>query len=300
MRGLLTTADLCRSRIERLLAKASKYQSGQGNRHPDAVVGLAFFEASLRTRVGFDVAAARLQARTSTVTEAKQTSSMAVPESLDDTIRSIAPWLNVLCLRHADAGAIRIAAALTDTPIVNCGNGDDEHPTQALIDLLTMQVLFGRIDGLRIALIGDLDAMRATHSLVLALASFEDVYLRCLSPPGLELPRRWAEPFCARGHRLEEYHELALDDVDVVYVAGLPAPTRIGVLTDAEQAAFRVTEAVADRLRDDARIMCALPRVDEISRGVDSRPQAAYFRQSKLGLPMRMAVLDDILSQPTG
>jgi aspartate carbamoyltransferase catalytic subunit len=300
MRGLLTAAELSRPRIERLLAAATEYRDGGGRRHPSAIVGLAFFEPSLRTRVGFDVAAGRLGARSVTVQDAKQSAAMAVPESLLDTVRSIAAWLDVLCLRHPDADAARRAAMVTETPIINCGNGGDEHPSQALVDLFALQHCFGRIDGLRLALVGDLNAMRAAHSLVGALSCFDGISLRCISPHGLELAPQLVSSFRARGHSIDECHELMVEDVDVVYVAGLPAPTRAGILSDAQQAAFRVTGAVVDRLDRRARVLCALPRVDEIAHDVDARPQAAYFLQSELALSMRMAVLDEALSEATG
>ncbi|MBE2318353.1 aspartate carbamoyltransferase [Solirubrobacter sp. CPCC 204708] len=286
MPGLLSAGELGRERLEALLAAAAGYRAGMGRRHPDAVVALAFYADSLRTRVGFDVAAARLGARTTTVHAERQGPAMWAPERLEDAVRSIGPWCDALCLRHPEASASRRAAAVSAAPVINCGNGDDEHPTQAVVDLFALQTLTGRLDGLRVAVVGDLHAMRSAHSLVLALAAFEDVFVRAIAPAGLELPAAYAGEV-----RLEATTELRVDDVDVIYVAGLPAETRTGVLSREQQARYRITPEVAH-----ATVLCPLPRVDEIDPAVDALPQAAYFEQSALGLYARMAVLDAVLS----
>ncbi len=287
MPGLLSARELSRERLEGVLAAAARYREGEGRRHPDALVALAFFEDSLRTRVGFDAAAARLGARTTTVHAERQGPAMWAPERLEDAVRSIAPWCDVLCLRHPEASAPERAAAISPVPLINCGNGADEHPTQAVVDLFAIQTLLGRIDGVRVAIVGDLHAMRVAHSFALALGAFEGVFVRAIAPAGLELPAAYASRLPA----FETTTELRVDDVDVVYVAGLPAKTRAGILTQEQQAKLRITAEVAH-----ATILCPLPRVDEIDPAVDALAQAAYFEQSALGLYARMAVLDAALS----
>ena len=155
---------------------------------------------------------------------------------------------------------------------------------------------FGTIDGLRVALVGDLYGMRTAHSLAMVLSRFDGIYLRCIAPVGLELPGFVAESIREQGVRVDQLDALALDGVDIVYVAGLPAPTRIGVLTGEQQSDFRVTADVVDKLDAGVRVLCPLPRIDEIAEAVDARPQAFYFSQSALGLSMRMAILDEILA----
>lgn len=298
MSGLLTIAELSRDRMEHLLAAARAYAGGRGRRHPEALVALAFFEESLRTRVGFDAAAARLGARTTTIDALKHTAAMGQPETLEDTLRSVEAWCDVVCLRHPDREAMARAIAATSAPVVNCGNGHDEHPTQALLDLLTIEAELGRIDGIRLALVGDLHASRCARSLALALAQFSDVTIRCIHPPGLEPADDVLAALAAgRGHRVEHRTVMDVDGCDAVYVAGLPADTRAGTLTVQQQTALHVTVDVARRLRDGGIVMCPLPRVDEIDRAVDEMPAAAYFRNGPLALAMRMAVLDAVLSR---
>lgn len=296
MRGLLTAADLSRDRIERLLQNADAYLSGAGHRHPAAVVGLLFFEESLRTRAGFEAAAARLQAGTLAVVAARQGGSMEVPETLEDTLRSIADWCDVVCLRHSSPDAPRRCAELTQTPIINCGNGKDEHPVQALVDLYAIKRLTGRIDDLSLAMVGDLSAMRTAHSLALALTRLRGWRVRGVSPAGLGLPARYADALRAVGHAVESTTSMDIGDVDLLYVAGLPADTSIGRLYPEHQALYRVDRAVVGRMPAHARVLCPLPRVDEIAAEVDALPQAAYFEQSALSLAMRMALLGEQLS----
>jgi aspartate carbamoyltransferase catalytic subunit len=289
--GLLSAAELDRSRIEGLLASAAAYRAGEGRQHPDRLIGLIFFEDSLRTRVGFDAAAARIGARATTIHGAKQSETMWAPESLEDTVCSVARWYDALCIRHPDADALSRAARLSPVPVVNCGGGRREHPTQALVDLQAIVDAIGRVDGVRVACVGDLLGMRAAHSLALALSRFDDVLFRCITPPGLELPACYSSDLA-----IEHTSELRVGDVDIVYVAGLPAPTAVGVLSREQQAAYRITPEVVASLGRGARVLCPLPRVDEIDPAVDALPQAGYFRQSELALYVRMAVLDDALA----
>jgi aspartate carbamoyltransferase catalytic subunit len=295
--GLLSAEELDRPRIEALLASAADYRAGRGRRHPDRLVGLVFFEDSLRTRVGFDAAAARLGARAATVVGAKQADTMWAPESLEDTIRSVAGWCDVVCIRHPDASALSRAASLSPVPVINCGDGNREHPTQALIDLQAINDAVGRLDDLQIVLVGDLDGMRAAHSLAIALSRFDDIRLRCITPPGLQLPAEFAGPLEAAGATIDWTAELKVSDADIVYVAGLPAPTAVGVLSREQQRAFRITPEVVAHMRSTTCVLCPLPRVDEIDPAVDGLPQAGYFRQSELALYARMALLDEVFAR---
>jgi aspartate carbamoyltransferase catalytic subunit len=291
MRRLLTIGDLDRAQIEAMMDAALRRSRPACDARRGAVVALAFYEPSLRTRVGFEAAAARLGASAVSVTEPKQSPQMAVPESLEDTVRCLDPYCDVLCLRHPDPRAPERVARLVEVPVVNCGNGTDEHPVQALVDLLALRELCGAVDGTRVAIVGDLRHMRAAHSLLLALARFEDVHVRCISPPALGMPERYANAFRAAGNTLAATDAPDFGEVEVVYVAGLPQTRENGV-SRADQDRFRVDAATLGRLAPHARILCPLPRVDEIAPEVDASPHAAYFRQSAYGLAMRTALLD--------
>lgn len=295
MRDLLTVRDLDRATIDKLLSRAREFAMGDGvGAAAGALVGLFFYDDSLRTRTGFEAAAARLGGRAFAVLGPRHTPVMSQPESVQDAVRSVAAYCDAICLRHPDAEVVAEVAALIDRPVINCGNGTDEHPTQALIDLYAISEFTGRLDGVRIALLGDLAGMRAAHSLASALGHYRDVHLRCVSPPGLELPARYADSYGAGGNSIEHLHQPALDGVDVVYVAGLPRRTTVPV-SDATRTAFWITGEVVRALPPSVRILCPLPRVDEIQPEVDGTPNAGYFQQSAFGLPVRMAVLEHVL-----
>jgi aspartate carbamoyltransferase catalytic subunit len=292
----LSTQSWSREDIDRLLASAALYRAGGGRTHERTIVGLAFFEESLRTRVGFETAAARLGARVTTVTSAKRSPSMGLAEADLDALLSIEGWLDVLCLRHPSAEFAGLTARGVNVPVINCGNGSDEHPTQALIDLLAIADVTGGVDGVRIALVGDLAGMRTAHSLAAVLSRCCGVTLHCIAPRGLELPARFVTALQASGNRVEVLEELDLSDADVVYLTGLPKVTGIGVVDDELRSRFQVTAQKLTQAGGSLTVLCPLPRVDEITRDVDPTPAAGYFAQSRSGLWMRMAVLDEVLS----
>ena len=289
MRHLLSARDLDRETIERLIRTARDFAAGAvAVPHVGGIAALAFFEDSLRTRVGFEVAALRLGMGATTTWAPRHGDRMSAAESLSDTARTLGAYCDVLCLRHPQDDAPRVASWVAGVPVVNCGNGSDEHPTQALVDLLAIMDARGQIDGVRVAIVGDLRHMRAAHSLVLALGCFEDVTVRCIAPAGLEMPARYLDRSAVA---VTHTAELRIDDVDIVYVAGLPARTPLGEVSVHMRAEYAIDAARAASMATGARILCPMPRIDEIAAEVDELEQAGYFRQSELGLAMRVAVL---------
>jgi aspartate carbamoyltransferase catalytic subunit len=296
VRNLLSARDLDRVTLDRILAGAADVGLGASGSPLDGrVIGLLFYTDSLRTRVGFEVAAAHLGARTVGVSGGRYTPVMSEPESVFDAVRSIAGWCDAICLRHPDPAAITALAAMVDVPLINCGNGTDEHPTQSLIDLFAISDQVGSIDNVRLAMVGDLDGMRSAHSLLIALGRYRDVFVRCISPPGLEMPEEYLAGFSANGNRVEHSHRAEYADVDVIYVAGLPRHAKVDVSQDSREA-LAITSDTLATLSAHTRILCPLPRIDEIRPDVDDTAHASYFRQSELGLAVRMAVLMEILS----
>lgn len=297
MRGLLSVDQLDRARIGGLLEAAGRIAAGErATARPEAVIASMFFEDSLRTRIGFEVAAARLGASVTQVSGLKRTVAMGAPEDLRDASLCVGDYCDLILLRHPEVAAPRIAAAATSTTIVNCGNGDDEHPTQALIDLLAIEQLAGGIERCRVAVVGDLCGMRTAHSLLLGLAQYDGVEVRAIAPPGRGMPDRYAGAFRASGNSLTETDAMDLSGVDVVYVAGLPSTPENGV-THQDQAVYRIDAGAIEQLDAETKILCPLPRVDEISREVDATRHARYFEQHALGMGMRIAILDWLLGE---
>ncbi len=296
-RGLLSIDDLepaeLRALVDETLAPRTERVA--------AVVGLFFLQPSTRTRLGFQAAVARLGGQSVELQELKETGQMSSGESWADTVRSVGPYFDAVCVRHPDPYATAEAGELLpDVPVINCGNGTDEHPTQSVADLAAI-ARYAKLSphGLRVTVAGDLRYMRAAHSLVLALAKVGGVCVTGVSPGPLALPERYSATLDGNGgtFRTAATLEEALD-TDVLYMAGFAPRTPAGEWDDASRRPYRLTASVARQLPADSVILCPLPRVDEIESEVDVLPQARYFEQSELALHARVAVLRRALAPP--
>ncbi|MHB1261816.1 MAG: aspartate carbamoyltransferase [Thermoplasmatota archaeon] len=252
------------------------------------VVAAAFFEPSTRTRLSFESAAQRLGASVIGFSDPATTSS-SKGETLEDTVRMLNAYADLIVMRHPKEGAARRAASVSTVPVVNAGDGPGEHPTQTLLDLYTMRKEKGRIEGLTIGLVGDLRYGRTVHSLVPALQRLGAKAI-AVAAPGLELPKPIAGDIPTS--TLEE----AAGMCDVLYVTRVQKE-RFADAAEYEKVkgAFVVDADLLQRTRSKAIILHPLPRVDEIHPNVDPLPQAKYFEQARNGIPVRMAVLASLL-----
>lgn len=300
-RDFVSIRDLSREQIECILDLSEKmipYAKGEKTTRAleGKVIGNLFFEPSTRTRLSFESAALRLGAKLLDMGQVSST-SIAKGETLSDTIRMIDTYCDALVLRHPNEGAARLASKFAEKPVVNAGDGAGSHPTQTLLDLLTIKRCKGRIDGLRIAMIGDLKYGRTVHSLVDALTMF-DVELTFVAPELLGMPQEIVDGLRSKGcdpvitDRLED----AVEDADVFYVTRIqkerfPDPTEYSKVAGI----YRIDNSVLLSAKKDAIVMHPLPRIDEIATEVDDTPHAKYFEQAFNGIPVRMAILCSIL-----
>jgi len=257
-----------------------------------------FYEPSTRTRLSFESAMHRLGGSV-IGTEAAHTFSSAIKgETLEDTIRMVATYADLIVLRHDQAGAAARAAAVSTVPVVNAGDGPGEHPTQALLDLFTIQRELGRVDGLHVVFCGDLRFGRTARSLALLLALYPGVRFSFVAPEivqvGPDILAR-LDDRCVSYTLQSELHDVVAS-ADVVYQTRVQKE-RFTDPEDFEQArrANRIDQEVMRRLRGSAIVMHPLPRVDEIDASVDADPRAAYFRQARNGVVIRMALLEMLL-----
>lgn len=299
---LLSVAQLERSDLQRLFETADACRDiAAGERACDVLRGklLAnlFYEPSTRTRLSFGAAFRRLGGAVET-SVGVQFSSMAKGETLEDSIRVIDGYADAIVLRHPEIGAAKRAADVAAHPVINGGDGAGEHPTQALLDAYTLQREMGRVDGLTIALIGDLKFGRTVHSLARLLGRFEDVRLLLVSPDALAMPPSVLADLDATGMRYEVCDELApaMRDAHVAYVTRLQAER----FEDPAVAARYIGSYVVNRAllesveRLDITIMHPLPRLHDLSTDVDDLPGAAYVRQAHNGVPVRMSLFCDV------
>ncbi len=294
---VITTADLDRAAVERVLDRAAAIADGAavGDRLAGQVVVQCFFEPSTRTRMSFETATHRLGGDVVDMGTPEE-SSVAKGETLADTVRVIEGYADAIVLRHPREGAAKLAAEHVDVPLVNAGDGAGHHPTQTLLDLYTLRESVG-LDGVTVGIVGDLKYGRTVHSLARALTAF-DAEQHFVSPERLQLPAGVRYDLHEAGATVREHTDLSavLSSLDALYV------TRIQRERFPDESAYREVageyridaDTLADA-REDLVVMHPLPRVDEIAPAVDDTDHAVYFRQAHNGVPVRMALLDLLL-----
>ena len=265
------------------------------------VMATLFYEPSTRTRFSFETAMHRLGGRVVSTENAAEFSSVAKGETLEDTIRILNGYSDVIVLRHYEVGAAKRAAAVSRIPIINAGDGAGQHPTQALLDLYTILKEIGRIDGLKIAMVGDLAQGRTVRSLAYLLSKYRDVKVYFVAPPLLKMKEDILSHLRERNVWFAEESELArvLPEVDVVYQTRVQKERFGDRLEDYERChgVYVINPATLRLMKPHAIVMHPLPRLDEITMDVDQDPRAAYFRQAQNGLYVRMALLTMVLDR---
>ena len=258
-----------------------------------------FYEASTRTRLSFEAAMGRLGGGIVSTESAGEYSSAAKGETLEDTMRTIESYCDIVVLRHYQAGSAAKAANVMKAPLINAGDGPGQHPTQALLDVYTIQKEIGRLDDFKIALVGDLANGRTVRSLAMALTMFNNIEFYFVAPDVVKMKDDTKEFLDGQGVKWTESTELikTAKKVDVLYQTRIQKERFGDRLFDYEQAKgkYIVDQSVMDALSKDAVVMHPLPRVDEIDPAVDNDPRSGYFRQAQNGLFVRMALLKVLL-----
>ncbi|MHC4954919.1 MAG: aspartate carbamoyltransferase [Planctomycetota bacterium] len=297
-RDVITVGDFHRDEILFLLDAADRFEQGHGNPLAGRVVATLFFEPSTRTRLSFESAVGRLGGQCIGFAEAG-ISSQAKGESLTDTVRVVEGYSDLLLIRHPREGAARLAAEYVDIPVVNCGDGAHQHPTQTFLDLYTIRREVGRLDGLEVVFAGDLRYGRAVHSLVTVLALFE-ARITLVSPGFLRLPEEQLDALTSLGVQFRETEQLeeALGNADVLYMTRVQRERFTDPLEyERFKDAYRLDLEMLQHAREELAILHPLPRVTEIAPEVDSRPHAAYFRQAHYGVAVRKALIALLLGR---
>ncbi|GMI63773.1 PYRIMIDINE B, Aspartate transcarbamoylase [Hibiscus trionum] len=258
-----------------------------------------FYEPSTRTRLSFESAMKRLGGEVLTTENAREFSSAAKGETLEDTIRTVEGYSDIIVMRHFESGAAKRAAATAGIPIINAGDGPGQHPTQALLDVYTIEREIGKLDGIKVGLVGDLANGRTVRSLAYLLAKYLDVKIYFVSPGIVKMKDDIKDYLTSKGVKWEESSDLmeVASKCDVVYQTRIQRE-RFGERIDLYEEArgkYIVDKDVLKVMQKHAVVMHPLPRLDEITVEVDADPRAAYFRQAKNGLYIRMALLKLLL-----
>lgn len=300
VRHVVDVGQFDRPGIERLFASADRMRELPRSAAPLAGQTLAtiFYEPSTRTRLSFETAMHRLGGNVISTENAREFSSAIKGETVEDTVRIVGGYADAIVIRHFEQGSAHRAAVVSEVPILNAGDGPGEHPTQALLDLYTIQHELGRIDGLRVALVGDLRYGRTARSLARLIRLTSGTELVFVSPPAVPMGEDIRAELDAAGipYRDEPDLDAVLPDVDVIYQTRVQKE-RFDSPEEYEQARgqYVIDERSMRLLRPEAIVLHPLPRVDEIATGVDADPRAAYFRQAHNGVYIRMALLDHVL-----
>ncbi len=294
MRDLISIRDLEKKDIESYLSEAVEMEQLLGKKQSTILSGKLianmFFEPSTRTNMSFQAAAKRLGAKV--LTFHSGSSSSAKGETLADTIRMMDGYSDAIVIRHPIEGAARFAADIAEHPVINAGDGGNQHPTQTLIDLYTIKKLKGKIGGLNITLLGDLKHARAMRSLLYGLSMFGS-QVTLSSPKSLCMDEEMIVEVASKfGAKPEQTSEINLKECDVLYVCRIQKE-RFSDPYEAErvQKEFRIGASLLAGAAKSMAIMHPLPKIDEIPPEVDSTEFAKYFEQARNGVPVRMAVL---------
>ena len=296
--SLVSIAELSREKILYLMELAQEFEQRPNRKLLDGrIVATLFFEPSTRTRLSFETAAHRLGASVIGFTDPKVTSSTK-GETLKDTIMMVANYSDVIVMRHFLEGAALYASELTQTPVVNAGDGAHQHPSQTLLDLYTMLQTQGRLDNLNIHLVGDLKYGRTVHSLIMAMRHFNPTF-HFIAPKELAMPEEYKQYCNKHGIKFvehEEFNEDTIAEADIIYMTRVQRE-RFSDLMEYERVkdVYILRGDMLGKAKENMRILHPLPRVNEITQDVDDTPHAYYFQQALNGLYAREAILCDVL-----
>jgi aspartate carbamoyltransferase catalytic subunit len=307
MEHVLRVEQFDRPLLEQILSRTEHMrivaERGGDARLAGRILATLFYEPSTRTRLSFESAMLRLGGQVISSEMAAETSSAAKGESIEDTVRMVESYAHAIVIRHPVAGTVDAAAAVASVPVINAGDGAREHPTQALLDLYTIQRELGRIDDLTIALVGDLRYGRAPRSLAMLLTRARDIRLLFVAPPQLDMASDVLQRLDDAGVSYEIERELssAAGVADVVYMTRVQKERFPSLAAYAEvKGVYQLTAQHVRAMRERAIVMHPLPRVDEIAPDVDDQPNAVYFQQARNGVYLRMALLDMLLNRQAG
>jgi aspartate carbamoyltransferase catalytic subunit len=296
-KSLVSINDFTREEHIRILDLAEEFEKTPTQKIlQDYVVATLFFEPSTRTRLSFESAASRLGAKVIGFSE-PGSSSVQKGESLRDTIKTVSNYSDIIVMRHPKEGSARFASEVANVPIINAGDGANQHPTQTLLDMYSIRKTQGKLDNLNIAFVGDLKYGRTVHSLVIALCNYNTTF-HFVSPEELKLPSSVKMHIKEKNLSYYQYTDIleAIPLADILYMTRIQKE-RFSDPIDYEKVknAYILKNAMLENARSGLRIMHPLPRVNEIAVDVDDNPKAYYFTQALNGVYVRQALLASIL-----
>ena len=296
--SLVSISDLSKDQMLYLLEQARYFEEHPNHKILDGkVVATLFFEPSTRTRLSFETAVNRLGGRVIGFSDASTTSS-SKGETLNDTIKMVSNYVDLIIMRHYLEGAARYAAEVTDTPVINAGDGANQHPSQTMLDLYSIYKTQGTLDNLTITMVGDLKYGRTVHSLLMAMQYFNPTF-RFVACDELKMPQEY-KTFCDRqGIKYTEHTDFSTEVIntsDIIYMTRVQRERFTDIMEyERVKDIYTLRNAMLADSKPNLRILHPLPRVNEIAYDVDDNPKAYYFQQAQNGLYARQALICNAL-----
>jgi len=296
-KSLVSITDFSKEEILRIVELAAEFEANPNQKLLDGkVVSSLFFEPSTRTRLSFETAINRLGGGIIGFTDSSS-SSTSKGESLNDTIKMVSNYSDLIVMRHPLEGSARYASEVSDVPVINAGDGANQHPTQTLLDMYSIYKTQGTLDNLNIFLVGDLKYGRTVHSLLMAMSQFNPTF-NFISPDSLKMPDEYKLFLDKKGIKYYEHLEFTdiIEEADILYMTRVQRE-RFSDPIEYEKVknVYVLRNAMLDNTKDNLRILHPLPRVNEIHTDVDANPKAYYFEQAENGVYARMAIMASIL-----
>ena len=296
-KSLISIRDFTKEEILHILETAKEFEQNPVQDFlTGKVIASLFFEPSTRTRLSFETAINRLGARVIGFSDASNT-SQSKGETLKDTIKMVNNYVDMIIMRHPLEGSSRYASEVADVPVVNAGDGANQHPSQTLLDLYSILQTQGTLDGLTINMVGDLKYGRTTHSLLQAMSHFKTKFV-FTAPEELKMPKEYKEFLDSKGIEYIETASLEehLNSCDILYMTRVQQERFTDPIEyERVKDCYSLNAQMLANVKDNMKILHPLPRVNEISQDVDETPYAYYFKQAENGLYVRMAIISYLL-----
>ena len=296
-KSLISINDFDRDEILRIIELAADFEANPNQRLLEGkIIASLFFEPSTRTRLSFETAMNRLGARIIGFSDVNATSTTK-GETLKDTIKMVSNYADLIVMRHPLEGAARYASEQASVPVINAGDGANQHPTQTLLDMFSIKKTQGRLDNINIAMVGDLKYGRTVHSLLMAMSQFNPTF-HFVAPDELKMPEEYKTFLREKGIPFTEHREMndILPEVDILYMTRVQKERFVDLIEyEKVKNTYVLRNSMLDATKDNLRVLHPLPRVGEIADDVDANPKAYYFKQAENGVYTRMAIIAAIL-----
>ncbi len=297
-KSLISITDFTKDEYLKIMRLAEDFEANPNQKLLQGkVIATLFFEPSTRTRLSFETAINRLGGKIIGFSDSSS-SSVSKGETLHDTIRMVSNYADMIIMRHPMEGSARYASEVSNVPVINAGDGANQHPSQTLLDMYSIIKTQGSLDNVNLFLVGDLKYGRTVHSLIMAMLQFENPIFNFIAPPELALPNEYKIHLTAKGIRYFEHAEFTeiINAADIIYMTRVQKERFIDpVEYEKVKNIYILRNEMLKNTKENMRILHPLPRINEIHTDVDRNPKAYYFTQAKNGVYTRMAIISHLL-----